>query len=570
MSNSEEKNLKIKIIFQRIWKYFKYIFIGGTSNQRIFRSYLYIILIGTILLLTPWAVNKADYRGLINALFTASSAFSDTGLTVYNSAKDLTFFGQLVVIILIQVGGIGVMTLKIIFFVLIGQTISIQERIILQSERGSSKLGDTVELIKNAFYVLTFIEVLGAISLFFYFYFMPIDYFDSLKTFNSKNLFNFLLNSFSNEEEFIKKMLTIPGFEGFTSLEQIKDHIFSNYTSINFLKLIKENNLAALLVDSLFLETYHDFTKSFWSAIFHSVSATNNAGFDIIGPNSLSPFRTHYFVQIVFIIQLIIGGIGYPVFYDFRQKIAARLNGTRSRLSLFTKVSLIIYTAATLICIFMILMIEYLTPVNIENSTGLGVQTQTSGTFDNIMAIIFSSFSTRSAGYSTVDINTFKLPSKFVFSIMMWIGASPASTGGGIRTTTLIVVILAIYSTAIRRRDINLLRSKIPIETVKKATSVFLLALLAVLFVTFIIISENMNVSFIEAIFITASAFGTAGLTINPDFGSTFAEYKTFSKILLITLMFIGQLGLSNTILLAAQRDEIQNYSYAEEDILIA
>lgn len=574
MELSQNKKSKMKSVLANIWKYFKYIFIGGTSNQRIFRSYIYIVLIGTILLITPWAVNKVEHRSFMSALFTASSAFSDTGLTLYNAARDLTFFGQLVVLVLIQVGGLGIMTLKVILYILIGQTISIQQRILLQSERGGSKLGGTVELIKSAFFVLIFVEVIGAISLFFYFYFCPIDYLDSLKTFSVKVLADFLKSSFSNEKQYLEVMNRIPELQDYaTSINNLHQYIIENYNSTKLLELISKyesiNGLESRLINSLFLQTYHNFDKSFWSAIFHSVSATNNAGFDIIGPNSLVPYRTHYFVQIVFIIQLIIGGIGYPVFYDIRQKIIARLNGTSTNLSLFSKVSLIIYSAVTIVGITLVLLVEYLSPVNVKDEIGRGVSTQTSGTLDNVMAIIFSTFSTRSAGYTTVDINAYKLPSKFIFSIMMWIGASPASTGGGIRTTTLAVVILAIFSTAVKRKSVNILKSKIPLRTIQNAISVFALSLVLVFAVIIIIISQNSQISLMEAIFTTSSAFGTVGLTINNDFGNSFNEYKILSKILLMLLMFIGQLGLSNTILILAQKDEVEYYSYAEEDLLI-
>ncbi|WP_215826341.1 TrkH family potassium uptake protein [Spiroplasma endosymbiont of 'Nebria riversi'] len=573
-------NKKYLTWFKKLGQVFKNIFIGNTVNKKILRNYLYAVLVGTILLMTPWAVSKTYQWNFLTALFTASSAFSDTGLSLISPAKDLTFFGQIVLLLLIQIGGIGIMTLKIILFIVIGKNISIEERMLLQSERGNTKLGGTVQLIKNAFYVLAIVEITGGVMLFFYFYFTPIDYLDSLKSQSINSIIELLGKSFNTPDKFKEMLITkVSDWENFVTagkefpneLARIINGVTNKYNNnvVGFLQII-DNDYLQQLITKNFNVTYRNFGSSFWSGIFHSVSATNNAGFDIIGPNSLSPYRTQYFVQVVFLVQLIIGGIGYPVFYDLKQKSVARYRGIKVNFSLFTKISVIYYFSISFIGILAVILVEYFVPTKLSNTfINGGIRNVTNTNAETLMAIIFNTFSTRSAGYSTIDISYFKSPSKFIFSILMWIGASPSSTGGGIRTTTLALVMVSIIASATRKNNINMFKAKVPNETAKRATAVFIMAILIVFLASLIIISENVQVPIVEALFISSSAFGTAGLTMIPDFGLSFSDYSVISKLFLISLMFIGQLGVSNTLLLAARKNEIERFAYLEQDVPI-
>ncbi|WP_342224583.1 TrkH family potassium uptake protein [Spiroplasma endosymbiont of Asaphidion curtum] len=573
-------NKKYLTWFKKLGQVFKNIFIGNTVNKKILRNYLYAVLVGTILLMTPWAVSKTYQWDFLTALFTASSAFSDTGLSLISPAKDLTFFGQIVLLLLIQIGGIGIMTLKIILFIVIGKNISIEERMLLQSERGNTKLGGTVQLIKNAFYVLAIVEITGGVMLFFYFYFTPIDYLDSLKSQSINSIIELLGKSFNTPDKFKEMLIAkVSDWENFVTvgkefpneLARVINGVTNKYdsNSIGFLQIINNDYLQQLITKN-FNVNYRNFGSSFWSGIFHSVSATNNAGFDIIGPNSLSPYRTQYFVQVVFLVQLIIGGIGYPVFYDLKQKAVARYRGIKVNFSLFTKISVIYYFSISFIGILAVILVEYFVPTKFSNTfIDGGIRNVTNTNAETLMAIIFNTFSTRSAGYSTIDISYFKSPSKFIFSILMWIGASPSSTGGGIRTTTLALVMMSIIASATRKNNINMFKAKVPNETAKRATAVFIMAILIVFLVSLIIVSENVQVSIVEALFISSSAFGTSGLTTIPDFGLSFSDYGVISKLFLISLMFIGQLGVSNTLLLAARKNEIERFAYLEQDVSI-
>lgn len=559
------------------------VFIGNTVNKKILLSYIYIIALGTVLLMTPWTMKKAYQWDFFTALFNASSAFSDTGLTWVSPANDMKFFGQLVILLLIQIGGVGIMTLKIILFILIGKNIGISERLLLQSERGNAKLGGTVQLIKNAFYVLFIVEIIGAVVLFFYFYFTRIDYLESLKTQSLGSIMDLFKKMIPINEKFqIFLEETVPDWSQYVlDRENASDQITKIISAINnkyqgntesFFLVVKPEYLEKL-VNNSFMVSFHNFGRSFWSGIFHSVSATNNAGFDIIGVNSLNPYKQHYFVQFIFLVQLVIGGIGYPVFFDLKQKTLARYRGMKLNFSLFTKISVIYYFVIAVVGIILVMLIEYLVPVaqNDQNQLFInrGVFNATKTHFEGNMAIIFSVFSTRSAGFSTVDINYFKAPTKFIFSILMWIGASPSSTGGGIRTTTLVLAILSVIASAKRKTSINMFKTKVVNETVRRATAVFIVAFLIIILVTIIIMVENTSITVLEGIFMATSAFGTSGLTIIADFSAKFGDFGVVSKLALISLMFMGQLGVSNTLLLAAKKNEIERFSYLEQDVPI-
>ncbi len=233
------------------------------------------ILIGTIILASPFAlteIGKGAHSShnfkwdFLSSLFTSSSAFSDTGFSVANTALVYNFAGQLTILILIQIGGFGVLTFKVMLFVFIGKKISLKDKILVQGERGSSSLGGTIELIKVGFLFLMFIEIISAVALFIPFYFQQVP---------------------------------------------------------------------AKYIDKVSFSTYHNWLASVWSSLFHSVSSINNAGFDIIGQDSLQPYNEIYFVQFIFVIEFVIGGIGFPTFYDLYNKAKAKINKKYSSLSLF-------------------------------------------------------------------------------------------------------------------------------------------------------------------------------------------------------------------------------------------
>lgn len=486
-----------KKFFLGIKKLFKMIFVGKTRPRQMFNLYLYFLLIGTILLMTPWATVKGHWN-FLQALFTASSAFSDTGLTVKSTANDFTFFGQLIILLLIKFGGIGLITVKLFLLSLfnINRNSNLKERLLIQGERGAPKLGNNVDVLKFGILIMTITEILGAIALTLYFFFVP--------------------NS------------------------EVHYGVNSN--------MIYNNN----------------FWLSLWAGIFHSISAVNNAGFDIIGQNSLIPFQGDYFVQWVFIIELVIGGIGFPVFYDVYSYFKSKIQGKRFRFSLFTKVTVSTYCIVALVGVGSVILVELVSP---KDSSSIW------GNMSNdraIMAILFNTMSTRNAGFYSIDLNRFHFTSQTVQAFMMWIGASPASTAGGIRTTTLAIVIVSIISLSRGQQSVNMFKRKIPTQKVKMAFAVAFVGTFMMFFTTLIILFENVimnrnsDITFLKAFYDAASAFGTTGLSVFDN-----AKLGIFSKLCLIISMFVGQLGVSTTILVWSDRKRRITIKRVEENLLI-
>ncbi|MBE4703846.1 TrkH family potassium uptake protein [Spiroplasma platyhelix] len=483
--------------FLGIKKIFKTIFVGNTRPRQMFNLYLYFLLFGTILLMTPLATVKGQWN-FLEALFTASSAFSDTGLTVKSTANDFTFFGQLVVLLLIKFGGIGLIAVKLFLLSLFqfGHNSNLKERLLIQGERGSPKLGTSVNVLKVGIIVMTLTEFLGAITLALYFYFVP----------NSG-----------------------------VSYGTNADMIYNN-----------------------------NFWLSLWAGVFHSISAVNNAGFDIIGQNSLVPFQTDYFVQWVFIIEFVIGGIGFPVFYDLFSYIRSKTEGKRFRFSLFTKLTVSTYFIVAILGVGSVVLVELVSPIDSQSIWG----NMSNG--NALMAIFFNTMSTRNAGFYTIELTRFHATSGVIQSFMMWIGSSPASTAGGIRTTTLAIIIMSIFSLASGRENVNIFKRKIAPQTIKMAFAVAFVGGFMVIFTSMVILIENLfnningDIGFVQSLYDAASAFGTTGLSVFDN-----ARLGVVSKICLIICMFVGQLGVSTTILAWSDSKRKRNINRIQEDVQI-
>lgn len=453
-----------------------------TLPRKVFTFYFIAIMLGTTLLMFPFSrANNTEPITFINALFTVSSAFSNTGLTLYNTGTYFSVFGQIVLLILIQAGGLGLMTLKVMFFLFLGKKIGIKERISVSSERGNGKMGGTVDLIKTALICIFSIELIAATLFSLRYYFV---YFDN--------------------------------------------PIFDN----NIFKVI-------------------------YQGVFASVSAVNNAGIDILGGNSLEMFANDYFIQILTIICLVIGGLGFPFFYDIRNFIVCKKEKTKFRLSYFSKFILRVYFSITLISILAIFAIEL--------SSGTMLYDTSIPLTQRIFYVIFNSFSSRSAGYYTTNINNFAEGSKIVLALLMWIGTAPASTGGGIRVTTFFICILAIISHSKNKKDVTFLGRRMPEDTVSRSLVVAIISQILVLLASIIIVTSSNNITFLQAFFESCSAFGATGLSL----GIT-TSLTPICKIIIVFLMFTGQLGVSNALLMwTSKKNNTDKATLPEEDILI-
>ncbi|MBD5423479.1 MAG: hypothetical protein HDR43_03200 [Mycoplasma sp.] len=514
--------MRINKKYRKLFSNIKRFFYKFSNIQIIFFVYLFVTFLFALLLKLPISQKPGVNVNLIDALFTAASAFSDTGLTTKVTIETWSDFGQFLIIILILIGGIGIFALKVfVVNIIFKKSISITSRNILEKERGASNTGDLKRTIKTS---IIFLFVAIAIS-----------------TFILWLMFYFEKGNFS---------WTVYNLDGSS---EIKD--FTQYNPQG------------------------DVLLSFKCAIFHSISAINNAGFDILSDSSLYPYYGVYSIQIVFIILLIIGGIGYPVIYETIQYISYKARKrTDFKFSLFTKVSSVTYISVFVIGLALTLMFEIGSKnvhANMLTIEGIWNNERSGSVGDRAMTIIFHVFSTRSAGFTTLDPNVIKFtsPTLVVFSIMMFIGAAPSSTGGGIRTTTLAIVVVAIWNRFRGIQGVRMFKRKISDDIIYSSFIVLAISIFIVFFSTLVCFTSlntlwgegnSDNLGFADVFFDVSSAFGTTGLTTGLS-----SSLNIISKLVLILTMFIGQLGISSTMLVWRKNNRKNNYTYIEENIII-
>ncbi|ATZ17772.1 TrkH family potassium uptake protein [Mesoplasma melaleucae] len=509
-------------------------------SGKIFLIYFIIVLFGGFLLCIPGIVINNDLNGFdfrwdyLTGIFTASSAFSDTGVNIIDPSHDYSFWGQLILLILIEMGGIGVLTLKIILFVSINKKISLNDTIVAQSERGNDVKSSTIELIKDGFIFLTFVQLLAAGVLFFLFFFSD------------------------------------PATQSL------------NGTELNV------------------VSPYHNFIKSIWFAIFHSTSAINNAGFDLLSTSSLQPYNIEghqaYAIQIVFLLEWVIGGLGYPTFHDIKRKIKARRVGQKVRLSLFTKLNFWVYSSLAIVGPLLVFASEYLNQANsliynyytyeVDQLTQMPINVTITGAkpgYAVAMDIIFNTTACRNAGFSTVPINDFNASSKVILSSLMFIGSAPSSTAGGIRTTTFAIILLSTWAIVRNKSYTSAFKKVIPAETVRRSFSVFFISVFILAIVIILIyfdsnayltpsidnelVQNQGDASIVQILTLITSAYGTVGM--NPFIQVQMYNFGVLTKLLVILCMFLGQLGISNTLLAFIKPSKKTNFKYLEEDVTI-
>lgn len=280
--------------------------------------------------------------------------------------------------------------------------------------------------------------------------------------------------------------------------------------------------------------------KAVWSALFHSVSATNNAGFDILKDgivlNSLQALEKHYFVQIVLISQFIFGGLGFIVFFELWEQIRRSVGGARKaiKLSFLSKAIIVSYV---IVIVFSLSLVSGFEANRKDGLVG-----------EDAMKIIFNTLSARSAGFSTVNIGEyFGSASKYLLSILMWIGCAPLSTGGGLKITTFVIMLWAIFGKSNNRNNLNFFKRNIALGDVAFVYKVGFFSLILIT-CTAVVVSlttaNNPEINFLDALFYSNSAMGNVGLTTFP------IEIKNWVtlKLMTIFIMLIGQIGLAQTL----------------------
>lgn len=432
-------------------------------------SFALAIFVGAFLLTLPISHKDGKWFPFMDALFTSTSALCVTGLIVVDTATAFTGFGQAVILILIQLGGLGVMTGATLISIAIGKRITLKSRILMQESFSEMRLQGIVKLIKQIFLFTFLVEAVGA----------------------------------------------------------------------------------AILACS-FIPKYG--AAGIWPSIFIAISAYCNAGFDVLGTletpfASLVPFVSNAFVILPIAMLIIIGGLGYGVIRDtgrvFRKK----------RLGLHAKVVLI--TTAVLIVVGWI----FFTAVE-WNNTLAGLSP-----FGKIVGGFFQSISPRTAGFNTIDQAAMTPASYMMTLIFMLIGASPASTGGGIKTTTFACLILIVIATLRGQSEVNIGRSKLNNIAIRKVITTISVAVLFILTSTVLIaaIESGKGIRLSMIIFECVSAFGTVGLSM----GIT-AELSSWSHLILGALMFVGRVGpLTMGASIAKSNKEISKVEYMDAKIIV-
>lgn len=446
-------------------------------------SYVGIIIFGALLLMLPWMHN--GHLSFLQSLFTSTSAFTCTGLIIKDTSSDFTFWGQLVILTLIQVGGFGYMTLLGLFYVFLHKKISNREKNLIRESMNYPSHYGIVRFIKKVVVFVVLIEGMGALILSGYFYF-------------------------------------------------VKDF---------------------------------GFLEGVWAGIFHSISAFNNAGFSIFHTN-LMEFQASIVINVVVSVLIISGGLGYLVLIELFQFIDACrrsffLSGSQDprskRLSLHGKIVLS-YTVFLLLCgLAMILLIEW---NNVKSIGSFGI-------FDKILSSFFMSVNYRTSGFNTIDLSGLSDPSLFLASILMNVGGAPGGTAGGIKITTL-AILLAFCIALFSDRPVRIFKRGVAESSVKKAIAMFIVASLSLIFSIFLILVFETNVRFIHILFEVSSAFATVGVSVgNGGILSLSANFSQSSQIVIMFLMLMGKMGVLTLWFAFKWRSKKTRIQLQEERIII-
>ena len=436
-------------------------------------GFLVIIAIGTFLLSLPIATHNHTSIGIHKALFTATSAVCVTGLVVVETAETFSFFGRAVILVLLQIGGLGFMIVATLLMVALGRRISLRNRVLIRESMNASSLSGMVRLSKWFSLLALVIELTGALVL-----------------------------------------------------------------SIRFIPLFGVR-------------------KGIWYSIFHAVSAFCNAGFDLFGGfHSMEAFQRDPLVLMTIAVLVIMGGLGFSVINELlHNRFKFR------RLMLHTKLVLTITLSLLVLGMLMILALEWYNPAT------LGAQHLTVG--DKLVNAFFQSTTLRTAGFSSLNQTHLTDSSKLISVIWMFIGASPASTGGGIKTTTIGVVLLLVFSVTRGREDIGIYGKQLSVSIVRRALTVVTISIGIVLASTMAlsIAEHGHEKDMLDLMFESVSAFATVGLSAVGT-----PNLSPLSQSLLVPIMFFGRVGPLTLALALATKLEgnpRNRIHYPEEKIMI-
>ena len=406
------------------------------STQVILSSFVVTIMIGAILLSLPIASTDNIATNFLDCIFTATSSLCVTGLVAFDTATHWSFFGQVVILILIQLGGMGIILIASAITIIFGQKINLLQRTTLQEALSVQKVGGIIKLSKFIIKGFLLMECLGAVMLF-----------------------------------------------------------------------------------TVFIQEF-DILKAIWYSIFHSISAFCNAGFDLMGFreefSSLTYYKTNAIINITTMLLIIVGGLGFSLWEDIRKKkLNLKKYTLQSKLVICMTINLIITPA---------IIFYFLDFSKLQGS-------------ERIFAAVFQSVTTRTAGFNTVNLNEMSEVGKAIMIILMLIGGGPGSTAGGMKVTTIFVLVISTIAIYRKQNEAQVFNRRIEVTYVRYAITIFILYITLFLIAGFIICVLE-KTTLLDALFETASAIGTVGLTL----GVT-TKLSAISKMIIILLMFFGRAG---------------------------
>jgi len=431
--------------------------------QLVVVAFVALIALGTLLLCLPWAFDPGRSGPVLDSLFLSTSAVTVTGLSTFD-VTNLSLFGELVVLILIQIGGFGIMTIGSLLALFAARRMGLRQRMLAQAEIGVVDHREMRSLIGGIAVITLMVEA------------------------------------------------------------------------------------AVALVVAVRLWTYYDVElgAALYEGLFHSVAAFNNAGIALYRDNLIG-FSGDPFIVLSLSGALILGGLGFPVIMQLVRKVRPRHWNLHTRLTIAGTGALVV-TGPLLVGMF-----EWGNPATL-GPMGLG---------EKLLSAWFQGVSPRTAGFNVVDVGAMEEPTLLVTTILMFIGAGPASTGGGIKVTTFALLGFVLWSEVRGDTDVNVLHRRVPATVIRQAVTVVILAIGSVMAVTTVLL-VSADLTLTPALFESVSAFATVGLST----GIT-ADLPDVSKIALILLMLAGRVGPTTLVTALAYRQRLQRFHYPQERPII-
>ena len=443
-----------------------------STTQVILLSFLVTILLGSIMLALPISSASGEAVPFLDALFTATTSTCVTGLVTLPTVSTWSTFGQVIILILIQIGGLGIITIMSGLMLLLNRKLGIGDRLLIQDAFNLNTMSGLAKFVKNVLLGTLIIEGIGAL---------------------------------------LYMLVFIPEFGA----------------------------------------------RGIWISVFNSISAFCNAGIDIIAENSLCNYATNPLINIVTSALIILGGLGYIVWWDVLRVVKSRSSKNRKifrHLTLHSKIAITVTAGLVLVGAILVFIFEYANPLTIGEMS----------LFDKIQVSFFQSVTTRTAGFASVPQENLRNASAAVSIILMLIGGSPVGTAGGMKTVTIAVLICSALATIRNKNSATLFGRRISESSIKKAVAVAV-TFLTICSASTVLLMATSNASALDAVYETVSATATVGLSRNLT-----ATLNTFGKLIIIVTMYFGRVGPISLAVALGSKNESQNViSEPTEDISI-